>query len=134
MKKRYGVWIDHNSAHIFTADDTQITGSEILMSEVEAHHKGGINSSEHSTLSNQTSHDTRRNNETTKFAKEVMAKIHDGSEILIFGPSTTKNVLKNEIEDNKSMKNAIVTVNVADTMTENQMKQSVQDFFALERK
>lgn len=133
MKKRFGIWIDHNTAYIFSANEAAVTGMEMLTSEVEGHHHGGINSNEHETLSSQTKHDERRNNEIQKFMKDVLKKIHDGDEILIFGPGNAKNSLKNTIEDTKSMSKAQVTMNVADSMTENQMRQSVQDFFALER-
>lgn len=131
MKKRFGIWIDHQQAFIFGADDKAIISMEVLTSEVEPHHHAGINSNEHATISNQMKHDERRNNELHKFVKKIVEKIHDGDEILIFGPSTAKTSLKKEIDGNKSMSKAMVTVTIADAMTENQMRESVRDFFAL---
>jgi stalled ribosome rescue protein Dom34 len=131
MKKLYGIWIDHNKAFVFKANEEGILSMENFVSEVEAHHHSGINNSEHSTLSDQSQHDKRRANEMLRFVKQIVTKVHDADEILIFGPSTAKKVLQDSIKENKSMSRVIVTVTVADKLTENQMRESVRDFFAL---
>lgn len=134
MKKFYGIWIDHEKAFIFKADETKVLAMESLTSEVEPHHHSGINSDEHSTLSNQFQHNERRTNEMHRFTKLIMEKIHDADEILIFGPGTAKNALHTVLQDNKSMSHARVTLTVADKLTENQMRECVEDFFVLPKK
>lgn len=133
MKKLYGIWIDHEKAFIFNADEEKVGSMEMIASTVEPHHHSGINSNEHTTLSDQSSHNERRNNEMHHFAKMIVEKIRDADEVLIFGPSTAKNALHEVIKENKSMSHVTVTVTVADKLTENQMRESVKDFFALPR-
>lgn len=131
MKKRYGIWIDHEKAFLFRVNAEKIESMEALTSEVQPRHHSGVNDNEHSTLSNQSKHNERRNNQLDHFMKEILQKIHDADEILIFGPANVKNTLHNTIKETKSMSRVLVTVTVADKLTENQMRESVRDFFAL---
>lgn len=130
MKKLYGIWIDHKKAYLFKADEEKIEAMETLTSEVEPHHHSGINDSEHVTLSDE-SHNERRTNEMHKFVKQIIEKIHDADGILIFGPGTAKNALHTAIQETKSMGRSMVSVTTADKLTENQMRESVRDFFGL---
>lgn len=132
MKKQnlYGVWVDHAEAFICNYDGEEKISMKKIKSDVEGHHHSGINTNEHVTIANQHRHDNRRANELHGFLKEIIENIKDADEILVFGPSTAKYALEKELKKNKSLSLKLQEVDTADSMSENQMKAYVKEFFS----
>ncbi len=132
MQKLYGVWIDHSHAYIIVANPNKVETLIKIESNVGPHHHSGV-AYEHLTITNQKKDDERRHHHMNHFLKEILGKIGDANEILIFGPSNAKYDLKHAIEKTKSMKKALLKMETADIMTENQLKAFVKEAFQLPR-
>lgn len=130
MHTYYGVWIDHAKAFVLKANKMGEVSMEFFGSDVEAHNHGG-ESEEHLSVVNQHRHEERRNNQMKAFSRELIARLTDADEIVIFGPGTAKHAFKNELEDHKALADKLKGVETADHMTEAQMKEFVKDYFKL---
>lgn len=131
MYNLYGIWVDH--AHAFVVKSNKGAQMEVseYHSDVESHHKGGQESNEHQTLSNQTAHEHRRENQMKAFAKELVQHVQDADELVLFGPGTAKHELKHEVERNKALASKLKGVETTDKLTEHELKDFVKTFFKL---
>lgn len=102
-----------------------------LESEVEPHHKGGHDDSEHQTIVNQNRHNERRHNQMKAFSREVIKLLNDADEIVIFGPGTAKNEFKNVLEENKALAQKVKPLETADDCTEAELKEFMKNYFHL---
>lgn len=132
MQNLYGIWIDHAHAFIIKSNKSGTMEITELQSGVEAHHKSGTNS-EHSTMSDQRSHNERRNNQMHSFSKEIIKMVQNPLEIVVFGPGNSKYELKHEIENQKSIAKTLKGVETTDKLKEHEMKKFVEKFFVLPR-
>ncbi len=104
-----------------------------MKSGVEPHHHGGLQAGEHQTMTNQHSHDERRNNQMKAFAKELISKVMDADELVIFGPGNAKHDVKHEVDKHKALIPKLMGVAKADKMPEHEMKDFVKTTFHLPR-
>ncbi|OGJ43859.1 hypothetical protein A3J23_02535 [Candidatus Peregrinibacteria bacterium RIFCSPLOWO2_02_FULL_48_14] len=126
-----GIWIDHEKAFVIKSNKVAEMTIEKLTSEVEPHHKGGHDDGEHQTIVNQNRHDERRHNQMKAFSREVMARLQDTDEIVIFGPGTAKHEFKNVLEENKALAGKIKGLESADDCTEAELKEFMKNYFHL---
>lgn len=135
MYTLYGIWLDH--AHAFVVKTNKLGDSmEIVKidSSVPPHHHDGIDGGEHHTIVNQHKAGEIRKNEMRKFCKEIIEHLQNPDEIIVFGPGTAKNELKNHIEDNKSLASKLRKIETTDKMlTESDLKEEVKLLFNLPR-
>lgn len=126
-----GIWIDHAKAHVIKSNKLAEMSIETLSSEVEPHHKGGHDDGEHQTIVNQNRHDERRHNQMKAFSREVIQKLNDADEIVIFGPGQAKFEFKNALEENKALAGKMKGVETTDELTEAELKEFMKSFFHL---
>jgi stalled ribosome rescue protein Dom34 len=128
-----GIWIDHAHAIVLKANKMGEVNMDSFHSEVEPHHKGGHDDSEHQTIVNQNRHDDRRHNQMKAFGKEVLKHLEGSDEIVIFGPGTAKHEFKAVLETNKALFPKLKGVETTDVLSEAELKEFMKDFFKLPR-
>jgi len=133
MKKQTGVWIDSKQA-IIVALDGKNEKIETIESNVEnrVHHdqegdKGSFMGSQH--ISSERTFEETKKHQMSDFVGEIISRINQADELFVFGPSEAKLRLKQEIEENHSLKEKLKGVETADSMTENQIAAKVRDYF-----
>src|SRR5687767_12025978 len=103
MKNLYGIWIDHKQAFILKAN---LMGEFIeisrVESDVEGHHRTKLYEGEHFTITNQHKGDNRHGTQMKHFTDQIIAKLTDADEILVFGPSEAKFEFKHALEAHKA--------------------------------
>jgi hypothetical protein len=114
---RYGVWIDHAKALIINVDSGS-QSPEIIHSEVEPHHHGGVAEGEHLTIVNQNQHNHAREHEMHAFVKKLLHVLADATEIVIYGPGNAKFDLKKGLEHEKSMEGKLKSCETTDKLTD----------------
>lgn len=133
MHTFYGIWVDHAHAYLIKANKMADMEIDEMLSDVEPHHHGGIEGGERLSMTDQKSHDDRRKNQMKAFSKELIKRIKNADEIVIFGPGTAKNELKNVMEKEKSIVDKIKGLETTDKLSEAEMKDFVKTFFKLPR-
>ena len=72
----------------------------------------------------------REKHQLKAYFKEIASKMKDAKAIVIFGPAQTKEKLRKELQENyKDLNTKVKAVKNADSMTDNQVKALVRDFF-----
>ena len=133
--KYTGVWIDKNKAHIITIEDgkAQLT---TLPSELEHFNvKGGTGQrfkSGPQDVIKDSKYMEREKHQLRTFFKAVVAKIEATDALVIFGPAETNQKFNKALQNNyMSLASLVRDVVKADSMTDNQMKAWVMDYFKL---
>lgn len=130
MHTYYGLWIDHAKAFLIKANKMGEVSTDTFYSGVEAKHKGG-DMDEHTTIINQNRHEERRHNEMKAFCREIIDKMRDADEILVFGPGQAKHEFKNILEEHKVLFEKLKELETTDELTEPQMIEYVKKHFNL---
>ena len=125
MMKDIGVWIDHRKAVIVIISDK---GEEVreISSNMEKHVRYSNDASEDGAP--EDTRDRQFDNQLNAFYDAVVAVIHDGDSIQIFGPGEAKGELKKHLE-NKGLKQHILAIETADKMTDRQIAAKVRERF-----
>lgn len=132
-KNQTGVWLDGTKAVIIN-----LTAHEAKVQEVEAdiensvYHfeegdKGAFMGERH--LNNERKFDERKHHQTKNYLDKIVGLIMDSDEIVVFGPAKMKFELKAVLEENKSLQNKLLSVEVSDKMSVNQMIAWVKEYF-----
>jgi hypothetical protein len=135
--KQIGLWIDHNKAMVIGYEDGNATLLETVESPVEAikRQEGeGNDSTRFTSNNNHTSNNEHRKhnisqNELKEYFKILEAKLQPFEDILIFGPGTAKEQIRNRLREIKSFDNKWLSVQKSDKLTENQLLAFVRDFY-----
>lgn len=134
--KKIGIWIDKEKAHVVSLENNKehlIT----LQSEIEnfrpvggSGSKGSKNRWGPQDVVQDSKFLEREKHQLKSFFKKIAKTISDADEIAIFGPSDTNLKLKQELTLNyKQIANKIKAVKKADSMTNNQVKALIRDFY-----
>jgi hypothetical protein len=133
MGTKVGLWIDHKQAIIVTVTEK---GEEIrlIISEVEKQlRRSGDSPMKGPYEALQVPADDSRQRTFTGhlniYYDEVIASIRDAESILIFGPSTAKDELKERLEEN-DLGAKVVGIETVDKMTDRQIAAKVRQHFA----
>jgi len=132
-KNQTGVWLDSTKAIIVT-----LTGSESSFQEVDAdiensvYHfeegdKGSFMGERH--LNNDRKFQERRQHQINKYLADVVELIGKSDEIVVVGPAQMKFELKAVLEDNRLLKDKLMSVETADKMSINQLIAWVKEYF-----
>lgn len=132
--KRVGIWIDKEKAHLITLSG-EVTRMITIASDIERYRvKGGTGSRFTSGPQDVIKDSTFLNREKQQFKnyfKDIVTKINDADQIVIFGPAGTNEKLKTEMDIHyKSVGEKVKAVVKTDNMTSNQIKAWVRHFFA----
>jgi len=137
MKIQKGIWIDSKEAIIVSIEDGKQKNINKIISNLEnkVHHEGegdkGTRFGEQS-VNNEFTFNERRKHQLSDYYNLVIDAIKESDELFIFGPSITKTDLHKTILAIKSFKPMIISVETADSMTENQIAAKCRQFFACE--
>jgi len=125
MNMRIGLWIDHRKAVIVIISDKGEQVKEIT-SHMEKHIRFASGRSEDG--SSEDIRDRQFGGHLDEYYDRVMAAIHGGDTIQIFGPGEAKGELKKRLE-NRGFKGHILRVEAADKMTDRQIAAKVRERF-----
>ena len=131
--KNLGVWLDKEKAHIVTLEK----GKEKLTtidSQVENYHISGGSGTKFKGGPQDVVQDSRylerEKHQLRVYFKEVLLQIKDADAIVIFGPAEVYKKFGKEIKDNyKNINTKVKDIKNADSMTVNQVKALVRDFY-----
>jgi hypothetical protein len=131
--KNIGIWLDKNKALIFKiTEDMEVF--ERIISNVESFNPHGGSGTRLKGGPQDVIQDSkyleREKHQFRVYFNEIVLEVEKADRILIFGPAEVKDKFKKELEDSYTEINAKVkAVQVADSMTDNQVKAWVRDFF-----
>lgn len=128
-----GVWLDKEKAHIVTIKN----GKEdvvIIESGVESYHISGGSGSRLKGGPQDVVQDSRylerEKNQLRVYFKDIVSKIEHADVIIIFGPAEASEKFKKELEERyKNINKKVKSLIKADSMTDNQVKALVRDYF-----
>ncbi len=131
--KNKGIWLDKEKAHIVTlgqSDEQFIT----VTSNVENYRIHGGSGTRIKGGPQDVVQDRRylerEKHQLKAYFKELAEKVKDADVIAIFGPAETQQKFNKELEENfRTIYEKVKTVKVVDSMTDNQVKALVRDFF-----
>jgi len=125
MSTEIGLWIDHRKAVIviISAEGEQV---KEITSHMEKHVRFASGSSE--AGSSEDVRDRQFGGHLDEYYDRVIAAIHEGDTIQIFGPGEAKGELKKRLES-KGFRGHILRVEAADKMTDRQIAAKVRERF-----
>ena len=131
--KFIGVWIDSKKAVIstFQGDESSqhviTSGIEgIERTEGEGRPEGRFGTQ---FVNHEQAVEARRKDDEQSFVREVLERIKDAHQLLIFGPSHMKMGLETAVRNLPPPTPNIRAVETADSMTDNQVAEHVRNFF-----
>jgi hypothetical protein len=138
--KQVGVWIDHSKAHLIGFKSGQAKLLETLDSpyesikRIDGEGKDMTRFSpnpEHASNNEHKKHNTTQN-EINEYLRMMEHRLQPFEDILLFGPGTMKEKLKNRLKENKSFDGKWLSVESSDKLTDNQLLAFVRDFYKKE--
>ncbi|MBC8757047.1 hypothetical protein H2O64_20410 [Kordia sp. YSTF-M3] len=131
--KKTGIWLDKYKALIVTLENEQETLQTIL-SKIENFHPHGGSGTRLKGGPQDVVQDRkyleREKHQMKNYFKEIAAEIKDTEALAIFGPAGTNEKFSKELQENhKDLSTKIKGIKKADSMTDNQVKALVKDFF-----
>ncbi|PWK20685.1 hypothetical protein [Xanthomarina spongicola] len=131
--KNTGIWLDKNKAHIVTIENGVET-LHTITSNVDHYRIHGGSGTRFKGGPQDVVQDSkyldREKQQLKKYFKSLASEIKDTDALVIFGPAETNKKFNEELHNNyKPLITKIKAVKKADSMTENQVKAWVRDFF-----
>ncbi|WP_019670348.1 hypothetical protein [Eudoraea adriatica] len=131
--KKIGIWLDKEKAHLVTLQNEDVRFNTIY-SEIDFFNpKGGSRSKTRwgpQDVVQDSKYLEREKHQLKSYFKELAKTMEDAEAIAIFGPADTNAKLFKELNENyKTLALKVKTVEKADSMTENQVKALVREFF-----
>lgn len=134
MTKKAGIWIDKSRAIIIYLSSDAHTIKEIdsgietkVRFEGETKQFGRFG---HQFLSHKEKQNHRGTRQKKEFLQMVMVQLARVDEIVILGPAEMKTDLKKLILENHDMKDRLMGIESADSITENQLVAWVKKYFS----
>lgn len=131
--QKVGIWLDKEKAHIVTLKDDK-EHFETVLSELEFFHpKGGSRSKTRwgpQEVVQDSRYLEREKHQLKKYFHAIAEIVMDAEMLVLFGPAQAVEKLRKEWEvTNPKLAAKIKEVNKADSMTDNQVKALVRDFY-----
>ncbi|CAL2107702.1 conserved hypothetical protein [Tenacibaculum sp. 190524A02b] len=132
--KNIGIWLDKEKAFIVTIKkDTEHI--EKVLSNIENYHISGGSGTKFKGGPQDVVQDSkyleREKHQTKNYFNALASKIKSADAIAIFGPAETYNKFKKELESSyQELNTKVKVVKNVDSMTNNQVKALVRDFFS----
>jgi len=133
--KKTGIWIDKDKALIVTIENGVETLNTIT-SNIDHYRPHGGSGTRLKGGPQNVIHDSkyleREKHQLKQYFNAIASQIMDTDTLVIFGPSDTNEKLSKELHENySSLSKKIKEVKKADSMTDNQVKALVRDFYEL---
>jgi hypothetical protein len=133
--KYTGVWIDKDKAHIIPIDNGVEEFLTITSDMKYYKAKGGSGQrfkSGPQDVIKDSKYREREKHQLKQYFKDVADKINDTDALVIFGPASTNQKFNKELKSNYgALASKVKDVVKADSMTDNQIKDWVRDYFKL---
>lgn len=131
--KQTGIWLDKDYAYILTLENEKET-FKTVSSNVEHYHIGGGSGTRFKGGPQDVVQDRkyleREKQQLKNYFEEIIESIGETDALVIFGPAGTNDELSKELHENhKDLSEKIKAVKKVDSMTENQVKALIKDFF-----
>ncbi|WP_150451461.1 hypothetical protein [Arenibacter lacus] len=132
--KNYGIWLDKEKAHIVRLSGKE-EGFETVMSELEFYRPHGGSGTKSAKWGPQdviqdSKFLEREKHQLKAYFSNLAHAIADADAIALFGPADTNEKFKKELTENyKALASKLKGVIKSDSMTENQVKALVRDYF-----
>jgi len=131
--RRIGIWLDKKNAHIVEIHDDRVSLNTIL-SEVEDFNIHGGSGTKFKGGPQDVVQDSRylerEKQQLKKYFKNIVSAIKDAEDLVIFGPAETGEKFYKELTESYSdIKAKVKDVVRTDSMTKNQVKAWVKEFF-----
>ena len=131
--KQTGIWLDKDKAFIVSLENEGETFKTIT-SNVDHYHVHGGSGTRQKGGTQNVVHDRkyleRENQQLKQYFKNIITAISNSDALVIFGPAGTNEKLSEEIHENHKLLSAkIKSTRKTDSMTDNQVKAWVRDFF-----
>jgi len=132
--KKTGVWLDKDKALIVTLENNKECLKTIL-SNMEHYHVHGGSGTRFKGGPQDVVQDSkylqREKHQLKRYFEDIISKINNTDALVIFGPGEAQVKLQKKInEDNKELFGKLLANVKVDSMTNNQVKAWVRDFFA----
>lgn len=122
-KKRLGIWMDHNNAHLmeYNIENFQVNTIKAESKETEKqsdvkHTEKGIHNKESQTLQ--------------AYYKNLMEVIKNYDEVLLFGPTSAKTELYNLIKKDHRFDKLFIETKSGEKMSFNEQHAFIKDYFS----
>ena len=127
---KIGLWIDSDQAYIIDHVHNNIArvDSGVDHFNVKGGSRGNTPYGPQQVVSESKMLE-RKKHQMKEFFENIGKLIQGSEEIAVFGPASTKNEFASWAETSHDYKGKVVGVKTADSMTENQMKALVREFF-----
>lgn len=133
MKKVTGIWIDKRTAKMLTLSADTENFQTINSSIEEYRPKGGSGTrlkGGPQDVVQDSKYTERQKQQQKRFFKSIIEVIQDSDSIVIFGPAEMGKKLYSDIsESNPTLHKKISEVAPADSMTDNQVKAWIRNYF-----
>lgn len=131
--KKIGVWVDKDKAYIVTVEN-KTEELVTINSNIEHFHIGGGSGTKAKGGPQDVVQDSkyleREKHQVKAYFKELVTQIDDADVIVVFGPAEMNMRFKKELEEHyKELNSKVKAVKKVDSMTNNQVKALVRDFF-----
>lgn len=131
--KTIGIWMDKEKAHIITMKDEQ-EEMQTILSEIEDFRISGGSGTRLKGGPQDVVHDSkyleREKHQFRAYFKKIVPLIGEADKIAIFGPAEAGEKFHKELSENyKHIFEKLEGVFKADSMTENQTKALIRDYF-----
>ena len=131
---KVGIWLDQEKAYIIRIVGSEYPIIEKIKSDVESRVRfpGEVKAFTqfgNSLIDNQEKKQRRQRNQRHQYFKTIINSILDVDYIYLFGPSEARHELNNEIEKIHTIKEKVIEIKCTDRMSQEQMVQSVVNFF-----
>lgn len=134
--KQVGIWIDKREAKIILIEDGNESLTTIQSEIEEFNPKGGSGTKFKGgpqDVVQDSKYTEREKHQQKRFFKNIVAQIGNSDQIVIFGPAEMGEKLYSELSKSyPTVYNKVNGVKSADSMTDNQVKAWVRDFYKSE--
>lgn len=132
--KKIGVWLDSKQAYIVEVSDNDDT-LKTIKSDIEFFNKTSTGGSRvkwggTQDINHERTYLEKEKKQFKKYFKSIANAISDVDELALFGPANINEKFKKELSENyKSIAEKVTAVEKADSMTENETRALIRDFF-----
>jgi len=134
MNSVVGVWIDHREAVVVTVDEEEAEMVHVE-SHVEKSHRlaGGSRSNTPygpQDIASEHRLEERRKHQLDRFFEGLTVHLRSAEQIFIMGPGEAKLKFVRHLHHDHAARQRVVGVETRDKMTDNQIVEAVEEFFA----